>query len=530
MQNKKNLFVLGAIIALFLTVPLTIFILQVRQENRSRAQKATVLYFNTETSSTSPIMNVKPGDTIHVDMYVDPGTNYVSNIRYMFSYDPAVLAPNPTGYTYNKDVFPTDPKKANLEGPAFLPTGHVSGLITIGNNPSNAITSIVKVATFSFIVTSDLSKLQSPTTISFLTGTNQTAVTSVDPQSTGSENVLSSALPAKIAFILPIPATGKITNAQVLSCNAFSLCQLQVDWTTQNATNVFLQFGTGAKIPVATGGSYANFFTMSTSLPVYLYDGNIELDTTTITNTITPTPTFTPTPTTPPSEPTNTPAPTNTPVPTVTPVPTSTPFPTPTPTRVPTATPTPTNEPYHPSLGITVSLHGIGSSGDNKNQYADSLSNKNPKNSTRPLEVTLLDPTTNVIVSQLNGSMTYDTNTGIFEGFTELGELRSGQYKVQVKTDKYLKRTAISNITLGDTTATIVSVPPMTLVAGDVNSDNNLSILDYNMLMDCYSDLLPARACSDIYQNYMSDINDDGMVNQFDYNLFLRELSVQYGE
>jgi hypothetical protein len=524
MQNKKNLFVLGAIVALFLMVPLTIFILQVRQENRSRAQKATVLYFNTETSSTSPIMNVKPGDTIHVDMYVDPGTNYVRNIRYMFSYDPAVFAPNPAGYTYNKDVFPTDPKKANLEGPAFLPTGQVSGLITIGNNPSNAITSIVKVATFSFIVTSDLSKLQSPATISFLTGTNQTTVTSVDPQSTGSENVLSSALPAKIAFILPVPATGKITNTQVLSCNTFSSCQLQVDWTTQNATDVFLQFGTGAKIPVTTNGSYANYFTMSNSLPVSLYDGNIELDKTTITNTITPTPTFTPTPTTPLSEPTNTPAPTNTPVPTVTPVPTSTPFPTPTPTTIPT--PTDLNR---PQLEFTIYLHGIGSSGDNKTT-ASSLSNKFPHTPTRNIEISLIDPSTNNEVAHLTDRVFYFDPLGNFGGFVPLNTVANGQYKVQVKTDKYLKRTSSTTITVNENSTALIEVPPLTLVAGDVNSDNKLSILDYNMLMDCYSDSLPARACSDTNQKFMSDLNDDGMVNQFDYNLLLRELSVQYGE
>ncbi len=69
----------------------------------------------------------------------------------------------------------------------------------------------------------------------------------------------------------------------------------------------------------------------------------------------------------------------------------------------------------------------------------------------------------------------------------------------------------------------------MTLIAGDSNNDNLVNLLDYNMITDCYSDFLPANACADENKKLMTDLTDDGKVNQFDYNLLLRELGVQAG-
>ena len=74
----------------------------------------------------------------------------------------------------------------------------------------------------------------------------------------------------------------------------------------------------------------------------------------------------------------------------------------------------------------------------------------------------------------------------------------------------------------------INAMPPVALVAGDINGDNTLNILDYNVLVGCYSDLLPATDCDDT-RKVKADINDNGDVNQFDYNLFLREITVQTG-
>jgi hypothetical protein len=56
-----------------------------------------------------------------------------------------------------------------------------------------------------------------------------------------------------------------------------------------------------------------------------------------------------------------------------------------------------------------------------------------------------------------------------------------------------------------------------------------INILDYNILMGCYSDLSPAINCP-AGEEKRADITDDGAVNQFDYNLFLRELINRGGQ
>ena len=55
-----------------------------------------------------------------------------------------------------------------------------------------------------------------------------------------------------------------------------------------------------------------------------------------------------------------------------------------------------------------------------------------------------------------------------------------------------------------------------------------MNILDYNSLMSSFSDLLPAVSC-DTGRKASADLNDDGAVNQFDYNLFMREMLNQGG-
>jgi hypothetical protein len=57
--------------------------------------------------------------------------------------------------------------------------------------------------------------------------------------------------------------------------------------------------------------------------------------------------------------------------------------------------------------------------------------------------------------------------------------------------------------------------------AGDINNDNSLDARDYNLLLDCYSDSLPARSCNG-EKKQDADLNDDGNVNQRDYNIMLR--------
>jgi Mg-chelatase subunit ChlD len=205
-------------------------------------------------------------------------------------------------------------------------------------------------------------------------------------------------------------------------------------------------------------------------------------------------------------------------------VPTATP--TPKPTNTPTPTPTPT--PATTFLNVSVLLHGIGNSGDNTNPINTNLSNKKPQHPTIKANLELYD-TNNQLIGQGSGPLTYDTKQGNFQGALGIypNTFPTGKYYLKIKTDYHLKKQAsgILSITAGQNN----TVPEVTLVTGDSDNNNKLNILDYNRLLDCYSDLAAALTC-DANKRNSTDFNDDSFVNQVDYNLFLREIATQPGE
>ena len=69
----------------------------------------------------------------------------------------------------------------------------------------------------------------------------------------------------------------------------------------------------------------------------------------------------------------------------------------------------------------------------------------------------------------------------------------------------------------------ILSLPSLSLTAGDINNDNQLDILDYSILLSCFGSKFTSSICI----SKEADITDDGAVTGEDYNLFLREISVQ---
>lgn len=205
-------------------------------------------------------------------------------------------------------------------------------------------------------------------------------------------------------------------------------------------------------------------------------------------------------------------------VPTASPLPTETPIPTPIPTEVPVPTDTP--QPGTTTLNLTVGLHGIGTGGDSANP--DSVGNMNPLHPSRAVMIDIYDSQNQLVTSQ-QGTVTFDVNSGKFTGTVDLGtNFATGFYTVKIKTNQYLRALipGIQDIVSGQ----INTLPTVTLVAGDINGDNAINIEDYNILIGCYSDLLPATDCT-ADNNVLADLTDDGHVNQFDYNLFLRELT-----
>lgn len=182
--------------------------------------------------------------------------------------------------------------------------------------------------------------------------------------------------------------------------------------------------------------------------------------------------------------------------------------------------------PVETTLTITAFLHGIGNIGDNANPDAHSLSNKKPFHERRQLFVEVYNDQ-NMLAASKEGTISYNKDNGYYTGVFDFSQsLPEGDYIVKVKEPTHLRKLVDGIIHIKPQINN--QITQIALVAGDVNNDNALNILDYNVISGCYSDLLPAVACDDLKKE-ISDLNDDGNVNQYDYNLFLREIIVQNG-
>ncbi len=221
--------------------------------------------------------------------------------------------------------------------------------------------------------------------------------------------------------------------------------------------------------------------------------------------------------------------------------PTITEIPTITPSGTPSATTTPFPTQVSTTLELDILLHGIGASGDNPNPKGSSLSNKNPLHPQRDISIVLIDSDNKELDSKAS-SINYDYAGGNFNGTIDLGPVfPSGNYNIKVKSGKYLRKLVPGIVNIK--TLSKNPIPQTDLVAGDIKDDNVLNVLDYNILLDCgYGAInpLPIADPNSIYNSQFcvshtdfranTDLDDNGIINSFEYNLFLRELSVQNGD
>ena len=177
-------------------------------------------------------------------------------------------------------------------------------------------------------------------------------------------------------------------------------------------------------------------------------------------------------------------------------------------------------------LVLSIGLHGIGSGGDNTNP--NGTGNMSPQHSQRTISVVIYD-SQNQQAAVVDAVVSFNTTSGKFAGTATLpSSVSTGVYTAKVGAEGYLRKTTSGILTI--TKNQSLQMPDVFLTTGDANLDNQLSILDYNLILDCYSDLLPARNCADAKKKQLTDLNDDGKVNELDYNIFLRELSTQGGQ
>src|SRR5882724_3177327 len=186
----KRLFLLGFVVLLLVGIPVSVYLLQRQQEIRSRAEKATNLTFNPVSSSASPISK-SVGDSIPLDVMVDPGTNLVSFVKLEIQYDPDKIATaSSNAFQVNSAVFPSV-----LEGPIYTP-GKIAVTLSVGPDPTKAIQSQVKAATFTFKALTNTAA-GTPTLITYTANAQALSIGSNDQ---ASENVLASTTPATIVI------------------------------------------------------------------------------------------------------------------------------------------------------------------------------------------------------------------------------------------------------------------------------------------------------------------------------------------
>jgi hypothetical protein len=194
-----------------------------------------------------------------------------------------------------------------------------------------------------------------------------------------------------------------------------------------------------------------------------------------------------------------------------------------------------------PGLALIIGLDGIGHTGDQVNddwtiKTKAAGSNQNPKTPIRPVTLTLVD--TNNKTTTLNGNITFassGTNIGKYVGTVPYStSVQPGSYQVKVSVDGHETKTAPGFQTIVNT-STAINVPSINLITGDVDGNNTLDGADYNILLSCITDSdykdTDGHALCNANTNYKvrADLEDNGVIDKFDYNLFLREFSVQSG-
>jgi hypothetical protein len=115
-------------------------------------------------------------------------------------------------------------------------------------------------------------------------------------------------------------------------------------------------------------------------------------------------------------------------------------------------------------------------------------------------------------------TLIFDGDTSSFQG-TLNPNLTTGIYQIKVKLDTTLTKKAIIAITAGKDT----KVPTLALSNGDLNGDNTINLIDYNIMISCYG----GKACE---SKIKADLNMDAIVDERDINLFYAEFRVRQGD
>jgi hypothetical protein len=511
---RKHKLIAATIAIQIVLLPLIIYLVKQQQDSQTQATPATVLYFNPQSGPNGNPIIKNINDALSLDLMVTPASNLISLIKVEINYDPTKIKLSPQNpVTVNTQAFPVI-----VEGPVVTEsgtTGKVQIIVSVGGDQTKVIQTETKVLTLNYQTLSATNLTQ--VTVNM----NNSFARSIAAQDTSTENVLSSASPAYISVAnaptsTPIPTAPPPTSTPTptLTPTVPQCIESTIPPQTGPAPLTVTLHGGGAaggpdSLVVGYQWDFDNNGTWDSGVDINpvthtyqqagAYDPKYRIQGSNgswsvkcnykyqvIVSVPTPTPTVTPTP-------------------------------------VPTNVPTPLTT----SLDFTgLKLHGLGTGGDNPNP--NSAGTLNILRPNRELTVEIYN-TSGTLINTVRSGLAYDgPQVGTFDSLVALpNTIVSGNYIVKIQSPYYLRKQIPGFISL--VTGQVNKMVIVALVAGDVNLDNKLTIADYDLIMACYSDLAAAKNC-DASKKLAADITDDGKVNQDDYNLFLRELSVQTGD
>lgn len=171
-------------------------------------------------------------------------------------------------------------------------------------------------------------------------------------------------------------------------------------------------------------------------------------------------------------------------------------------------------------LAFTIFLHGIGKGGDSSGPNA--AGNQNPRSTTIPVVIDVLRNANLKIEKKVTVDATYDPAIGGYTVTRDFKGLPEGRYRFRVKAKKFLEEITLEAEETKHDKKT--DVPAIYLEAGDMNDDSHRNILDWSILIGCYSDFAPPDDC-DAQRKIQADLTNDLQVNAEDLSLYLREIA-----
>ena len=213
-MSRKKLLLVGFIIVILIAIPITIFLVKQQQETRSKAAPSTTISLLPSSTAQTPLQK-NNGDTVNLDVVVNPGTNVLTFVRLEILYPPDKLATGPA--TPRETAFAEVPGvRSLLEGPVYS-NGKILVTLSVGADPFKVIQATsdkptTKIATLTFRTIDGTG--DTPTEVTF--GSTTQALNGRPPEGAG-ENVLSTTNSSFIQVAGPVTNTTTSTPTPTTS-------------------------------------------------------------------------------------------------------------------------------------------------------------------------------------------------------------------------------------------------------------------------------------------------------------------------